>query len=181
MTIRSLLIGMSVCLLIACSGLPGEQAAPESQIGGLTPDSVTTGFFTDLGRALKDPALSNATTRSRWVDQLAAYFAPDERDAQRETLDNTLAGFASDRAKLAADETLTIEITFDSPRIISNDGQRALVVLPNASIFMQISRITDRGPVPYYEQPISLDRVIGRADGAVPTVKIGNYWFLTEG
>jgi hypothetical protein len=142
---------------------------------------VTSGFFTDLGHALKDPGLSNTTVRTRWVDQLATYFAPDERDAQRETLDNTLASFADDRAKLAADETLTIEISFDTPRVISNDGQHALVVLPNASIFMQISRITDRGPVPYYEQPISLDRVIGRADGAVPTVKIGNYWFLTEG
>jgi hypothetical protein len=46
---------------------------------------------------------------------------------------------------------------------------------------MQISRITDRGAQPYYEQPISLDRIIGRSDGSVPTIRIGGRWFLTEG
>jgi hypothetical protein len=134
-----------------------------------------------LAKALKDPNLANETRRETYVEELASYFAPDERDAQRDTIDRALQGFAEDRAKLAADETLTIEITFERPRVLSNDGTNALVVLPNASIFMQISKLTDRGPVPYYEQPISLDRVIGRADGAVPTIKIGNRWFLTEG
>jgi hypothetical protein len=170
--------------LVACGSIPTEQAvgdAAQSGSGGLSPESVTRGFFEDLGRALKDPALEQEAIRTIWVERLAGYFAPNERDAQRDTLDIALANFADGRAKLAADETLLIEISFDEPRSISKDGDHALVQLPNASIFMQISRLTDRGPIPYYEQPISLERVIGRSDGSVPTIRIGNRWFLTEG
>lgn len=178
------ILGLLLLALGACSGLPTERVvADEAQSGsgGLSPESVTRGFFEDLGRALKDPALVQEPVRAVWVERLAGYFAPNERDAQRDTLDVALTNFAQGRAKLEADETLSIEIRFDEPRRISNEGDRALVQLPNASIFMQISRLTDRGPIPYYEQPISLDRVIGRADGSVPTIRIGNRWFLTEG
>jgi hypothetical protein len=181
MTIRHLLLLIAL-LLIGCSGLPSETTVPSEQLGGGSrPDLVTGSFFTTLAKALRDPNLGNETRRSAYVEELASYFAPDERDAQRVMIDQALQGFADDRAKLADDETLTIDITFGTPKILSEDATRALVVLPNASIFMQISKLTDRGPVPYYEQPISLDRVIGRADGAVPTIKIGNRWFLTEG
>ena len=167
----------------ACSGLPAEQTDDTIQSGGggLSPESVTRGFFQDFGSALKDTNLTDEDARDSWVERLAGYFAPNERDVQRIALSDALYSFASDRARLNPDEELTIEIKFDEPRSISNDGTRALVLLPNASIFMQISKMTDQGPVPYYEQPISLDRVIGRPDGSVPTVKIGSRWFLTEG
>jgi hypothetical protein len=170
--------------LVGCTGLPeARPASDDTQAGGggLSPESVTRGFFEDFGRALKDPDLGKQTVRDVWVERLAGYFAPNERDTQRETIDTALASFADGRAKLAADETLSIEIRFDEPRRLSDGGDQVLVQLPNASIFMQIARLTDHGSVPYYEQPISLDRVIGRADGAVPTIRIGNRWFLTEG
>jgi hypothetical protein len=171
-------------LPVACGSVPSDRSTTDptqSGSGGLSPESVTRGFFEDLGRALKDPALGQEPVRTIWVERLSGYFAPNERDTQRDTLDTALANFADGRSKLGADETLSIEIRFDEPRSISNEGDHALVQLPNASIFMQISRLTDRGPIPYYEQPISLDRVIGRADGSVPTIRIGNRWFLTEG
>jgi hypothetical protein len=179
---RLLLATALLVLLAACGGLPSEAVPDEAQIGGggLSPESVTRSFFEDFGRALKDPNLADETIRNSWVERLAGYFAPNERDALRETLESALASFAYDRAQLAADETLTIEIRFDEPRSV-REGDRALVKLPNASIFMQIARLTDHGPVPYYEQPISLDRVIGRDDGAVPAIRIGDRWFLTEG
>ncbi|GAB4116472.1 MAG: hypothetical protein OHK0050_22470 [Roseiflexaceae bacterium] len=181
---------LATLLLTGCGFLPGSGSTTttneaQSGGGGLSPESVTRGFFEDLGRALKDDNLANEATREGWVERLAGYFAPNERDAQRIALDQALANFANDRAKLADDEVLTIEFRFDEPRRLpaTNDqpSDQALVQIPNAIIFMQISRITERGTIPYYEQPISLDRVIGRADGSVPTIRIGNRWFLTEG
>jgi hypothetical protein len=180
-----LIIAALLAGLLGSCGTLGQQRADTSQQqtgeGGLTPESVTKGFFADLGQALKDPALANEDARATWVERLAGYFAPNERDSQRVILSDALASFASDRSQLAPDEALTLEIRFDEPRRVSEDGDRVLVQLPNASLFMQISRITDRGAQPYYEQPISLDRIIGRSDGSVPTIRIGGRWFLTEG
>jgi hypothetical protein len=178
---------LTLALALALGGCASPTAEPvadavvQSGGGGLTPESVTRSFFEDLGRALKDPTLASPAVRETWVERLAGYFAPSERDAQRETIDLALTAFATDRAKLSADEVLTIEIRFDEPRRISGDDTQVLVLMPNASIYMQIARVTDRGPVPYYEQPIALERVIGRPGGAIPTIKVGNRWFLTEG
>lgn len=183
--IQQLLIALLLILaLSACAApvaAPDEDPVVQAGGGGLSPESVTRSFFEDLGRALKDPTLTSSAVRDTWVERLSGYFAPNERDAQRETMELALTSFATDRAKLSADEVLTIEIRFDEPRRISGDDSQVLVLMPNASIYMQIARMTDRGAVPYYEQPIDLGRVIGRPDGAIPTIKIGNRWFLTEG
>ena len=171
-------------VLAGCGSFQRQPAAAQpaqTGQGGLTPESVTKAFFDDLSLALKDPALVNQDVRARWVERLSGYFAPNEREAQRVILNDALASFAEDRAQLGDDEALSLEIHFDEPRRIAEQGDQALVLLPNASIFMQISRITDRGAIPYYEQPISLDRVTGRTDGSVPTIRVGNRWFLTEG
>jgi hypothetical protein len=182
MPFRHLLICIVSALLIGCSGLPSEAEAPAEQLGGgYAPAAVAEGFFISLGKALKDQNLGSEAVRATYVEELALYFAPDERETQRDLIDRTLQGFAEDRAKLAEDEELTLEITFDTPLELSRDGSRALVAMPNAIIFMQISRKTERGFVPIYEQPISLERLIGRADGAVPTIEIGGLWYLTEG
>lgn len=179
---RLLLLILFLCLT-ACS-VPGtEQPATPEDVGNRAnaPESAVSGFFEDLEAALKDPGLVREEVRDRWVERLAAYFAPNERDDQRILLNESLASFAGDRAQLAEDETMSIEISFDTPRSISIEGDRALVELPNAMIYMEIARLTERGAVPIYEQPIELGRVIGRTDGAVPTVRIGGYWYLTEG
>jgi hypothetical protein len=183
--LRRLLIVLVGFVLLgsACATMPEAPVDDEAQSGGggVSPVSVTQGFFDDLEKALKDTKLTDEDARDGWVERLAGSFAPNERDAQRIALSDALTSFANDRAQLGADEELTIEFRFDQPQQALIDDTHALVHMPNASIFMQIARMTDRGPVAYYEQPISLDRVIGRSDGSVPTVKIGNRWFLTEG
>lgn len=170
-------------LLAACGAAPGDlaQRAEQSGVGGTTPEAVTQSFFEDLRSALKDPALASDQTRSYWVERLSGYFASDERDDQRTILDDALASFADGKRQLNADQTLTLELRFDGVEKLSENGDRALVRPRNAEIHLVIAHTADRGPVTDYEQTIGLDKIIGRADGALPLVRVGNRWFLTEG
>jgi hypothetical protein len=179
--LRAWLLLLVVLTTAGCAA-PADTARPApASGGGITPESVAENFFEDLGAALQDPALQEETARSYWVERLAAYFAPLERDDQRIALRASLTNFAGDRAQLNPDETLTLELSFDRPVKVSDDGERAMVRLPNGTLNMLIVRMTERGPVTIYEQPIGLDRVIGNPDGLVPTIRIGDRWFLTEG
>ncbi len=168
--------------LVGCGG--GASAVIEIQDpagGGITPESVVENFFEDLRSALQEPTLVDDTSRSYWVERLTRYFAPEERFAQRIALNASLTRFAADRAKLADDEALSLEMTFDRPIKLSDDGDRAMVQLPNASMLMMIIRNTDRGPVTLYEQPIELRQLIGNSAGLIPTIKLSDRWYLTEG
>ncbi|HMP39425.1 MAG TPA: hypothetical protein PKA05_03510 [Roseiflexaceae bacterium] len=149
--------------------------------GGISPESVAENFFEDLRSALQDPSLSSEVTQSFWVERLASYFAPSERDAQSIALRASLARFARDRERLGEDEILTLELTFDRPVKVADNGQRAMVQIPNGTLHMLIIRMTERGPLTIYEQPIGLDQVIGNPGGLVPTIRISDRWFLTEG
>jgi hypothetical protein len=64
---------------------------------------------------------------------------------------------------------------------IADDGERALVRLPSATISMMLIRTNERGSYVFYEQTISLSQVIGRPDGTVPVINIDGRWYLTEG
>jgi hypothetical protein len=47
---------------------------------------------------------------------------------------------------------------------------------------LDATQIDDRGVViPEFEQEIGFENITGRSDGAVPTIKIGDRWYLTEG
>lgn len=168
-----------VCLLALLLASCGQAAPAESEAaspGGVNPESVTESFFDDLGAALKDPALRTANAREQWADRLADYFAPNERDDQREALGLALDSFAADMRELTPQEQLLIEIRYDNIRKLSDDGATALVEPVNGRIYLQVMRddyIT-------HERETPLSDIIGRADGAVPTVKIGNDWYLTE-
>jgi hypothetical protein len=142
-----------------------------------------TSFFEDLGDALNDPRLGDGERRAFWVEQLAGYFAPNERDDQRLALREALGSFAQDLAQLEAGETLTIEMRgfLQGQRSVSEDGSRATVELPQATIYMLITRAGADGPETVYEQPIALSQVIGNATNSVPLVRIGDRWYLTEG
>lgn len=170
----------AVLLLIGCTTAPATDVT--SVGGGISPEAVTESFFEDLQRALQDPNLNQEETRSFWAERLAGYFAPAERDAQRVALRRALASFASGLRQLAADETAVFELRGLQPvEKIADDGERALVRLPSASISMTLIRTTERGSFVFYEQTIGLNQVIGRPDGAVPVVKIDGRWYLTEG
>jgi len=174
---------MLALLLAACGATPGETAAPAAQTGGggISPEAVAHSFFEDLAAALKDPVLVRDESRSYWVERLSGYFAPNERDDQRELLSNTLASFANGVSQLNPDQTLSLDLRFDGVEKLSVNGDNALVRPLNASIYLVIAHTTDRGPITDYDQTIGLDTIIGRADGAIPVVRIGDRWFLTEG
>jgi hypothetical protein len=174
--------------LAACSAALNNGPTPDDPAGGSRygPESVAENFFNDLRAALKDPALADDTVRSKWAEKLSNYFAPNERDDQRAALNEALSSFTDGQAQLNAGQTLTIDLRFTGVQKVSDDGQRALVRPvnsgANASIYLLIAHTNDRGVVvPEFEQEIGFDKIIGRNDGAIPTIRIGDRWYLTEG
>ncbi|HEX5691386.1 MAG TPA: hypothetical protein VFX76_15330 [Roseiflexaceae bacterium] len=186
----------AICVLIcvlsifgACSAA-SEQPAQEvdDPAGGsrFGPQVLAENFLKDLRDALHDSKLGDDTTRSRWAEKLANYFAPNERDDQRVALNASLASFAEGQTKLDVGQTLSLDLRFTSVQKIADDGERALVRPVNggnnASIYLLIARTNDRGAiVPEFEQEIGFDKIFGRDDGAIPAVRIGDRWYLTEG
>ncbi|HEX5690649.1 MAG TPA: hypothetical protein VFX76_11635, partial [Roseiflexaceae bacterium] len=164
-----------VCVLMvlgACSS-SSEQAAQQvdDPAGGnrFGPQVLAENFLKDLRDALHDSKLGDETTRSRWAEKLANYFAPNERDDQRVALNASLAGFAEGQTKLDVGQTLTLDLRFTSVQKIADDGERALVRPVNggnnASIYLLIARTNDRGAVvPEFEQEIGFDKIFGRDD-----------------
>jgi hypothetical protein len=175
-----LCVACVVLMLIGCTTVP---ATEEPQAGGgFSPEVVTESFFEDLQRALQDPNLRQEEARSFWAERLSGYFAPAERDTQRLALRRALASFATGLRQLADDETAVFEFRgFEPVEKIADDGERALVRLPSATISMMLMRTNERGSYVFYEQTISLSQVIGRPDGTVPVIKIDGRWYLTEG
>lgn len=175
-------VSVFLMAVIALAGCAAEPPPPAPSGGGFNPESVVQSFFEDFGRALQDPNLAQEETRTYWVERLVTYFAPAERDDQRIALASSLAAFANDLGQLADDEAVVFELHgFDRVEKVADDGERAIVRLPSASIYMALTRASDAGPRPFYEQTISLGQVTGRADGSVPMVKIEGRWYLTEG
>jgi hypothetical protein len=174
-------------LLLALGVLAGcgfGGAAPEqtAQGGGSSPELVTKNFFSDLRDALKDQQqLANEAKRDQWVERLANYFAPNERDDQRVALSEALENFASGLGKLEPNENLTLEVHFEDVEKVSDDGSRALVRPINGSINILITRTTNNGVFTLYEDKVPLTKIIGDTNGAVPVIRIGRNWFLTEG
>lgn len=171
------------CIVLSLAGCTTGATTDETTVGGgFSPEVVTESFFEDLQRALQDPNLHQEETRSFWAERLAGYFAPAEREVQRVALQRALASFAGGLRQLADDETAIFEFRgFKPVEKVSDDGERALVRLPSASISMTLMRTTERGSFVFYEQTIGLSEVIGRPDGTVPVVKIDGRWYLTEG
>lgn len=180
--LRLALLVLAMALLPACGfATTTTPAQGEQSGGGLAPDTVAKNFFEDLRAALKDMQLANDDKRSKWVEQLSNYFAPAERDDMRVTLSTALDTFVDGLGKLASNEELTIDIQFDGIETVANDGSRALVRPVNGSIYLLITRTTDTGNVvKIWEQTDPLNKIIGNPDGAVPVIRIGRTWFLTE-
>lgn len=184
MKLRAFFVSILLALLMACGAVPGEAGLPAEPIAPseLGPEVIAQNFFEDLRTALKDPNIVRDEARGVWVEKLAGYFAPAERDDQRAALRAALSSFANDISELDPNQALTLELRFDGVEKLSDDGTRAMVRPINASIHLLIVRTTETGKViTEYEQQIGLNQIIGRADGAVPMVRVGGRWFLTEG
>ena len=172
---------LALYALTACGfGLTPNQGTPSGG-GGSTPEQVAQYFFEDLGQALKDPQLSNEDRRDQWVERLANYFAPNERDDQRIALSSALDSFVGGLGKLEPNESLTLNVRFEGVEKVSQDGNRALVRPTNGSIYILITRTTANGVFTLYEDDVPLSKIIGDTNGAVPVIRIGRTWFLTEG
>ncbi|KAB8142690.1 hypothetical protein F8S13_14135 [Chloroflexia bacterium SDU3-3] len=169
------------CLLALCALLGSCAAAPEENThtfgGGVNPEGVTENFFEDFDKTLKDPDIQNKEVRSRWVAILSDYFAPAEREDQRIALSTMLATYARQmQEEVGPGEEFKIEIRYGAFRQLSNTGDYALVQVEKGSIYWQVLRngyLID-------EQETPLSRIIGRDDNTVPTIRVGDNWFLTE-
>lgn len=172
-------------LVNGCGTVPEGQAAREgvAGVGAETPELIVASFFSDLAAALEDPALADPEVRRRRAAELASYFAPNEREDQRDALNAAFLGLSAGRAQLAEGLELTLKLNFNSQQIrtLGDGGDQALVQMIDASLVRTVTRTTDGGTFIEDEQIVPLDRLIGRPDGAVPVVRIGDRWFLTEG
>jgi hypothetical protein len=154
-----------------------------SQSGGseIGPEQVANNFFEDLRDALQDRQLADDDRRGEWVERLAGYFAPNERDDQRIALRSSLDSFVAGQGELDTGEHLLVEVRFDRIEKVSHNANRATVRPVNGSIYVLITRTTDTGVITLWEQNEPLQKIIGGQDGTVPAVRIGQTWYLTEG
>lgn len=178
--ILTLLLCMPLMLFSAC-GLANDTATNIAVgNGSVSPENAVDGFFSMLNQALKDPAIrTNEDARDRWVEQLTAFFAPNERDDQRIMISAALNQFVTDitrELEEKPDQTITLEVNYDRNELSATQvsDTRALVHI-DGSIRLRIVSDTT------WEQPVPLSQLIGRSDSSIPVVRIGNYWFLTEG
>jgi hypothetical protein len=173
-------------LLAACAQSSSELEPEDTGGSRISPDIVAQRFFESFGAALADPNLSDSEHRAKLAELLAEFFSPNERNAQRIALNTSLANFAEGLKILDADEFLTLEMRLTDVRILSEEDDYALVRPVNgnesASVYLFIGRTNERGVVyTIYEQEVPFEIVFGREDGAVPVVRIGDRWYLTEG
>jgi hypothetical protein len=183
---RALRLGLwlaAMLLLCACQSAPPapSDTPPSADVRFETPEAVVQNFLKDLSEALRDRRLTDDDARAAMVERLANYFAPNEREDQREAIGRSLSVFAASLAQLKDDQTLVFEVRgisdFRNFKKIADDGQRALIRANGASIYVLIAR----GNLVDFEQEVPLDQIIGRSDGTIPTRKIETSWYLTEG
>jgi hypothetical protein len=173
-----LLLLTLLALLAGCAAPSGAATpVPVVSVGGASPEEVAQNFFEDLGNAVKDPGLADAQTRKHWADQLAGYFAPNERDDQRDALATALASLVRGLKERDSTTKLSLELTMDRVEKVtgSDDGRHALVRPINAKLTLVYT--TDRGSEE--DETVGIEKLIGRSD--VPVVLIGDRWYLTEG
>jgi hypothetical protein len=173
-----LLLGALLVLLGGCG--PAGQPTAEVPIGNgaVSPQNAVDGYFQTLNRALKDPNIKNDDARQKWVDQLAAFFAPNERQDQRAMIGASLGQFVQDmQTELKPNESVTLEVRYDAlePEV-TDDGSRAVVRAVNGAIHLMIV-----GETTWEQPPVPLSELTGRSDNTIPVIRVGDHWFLTEG
>ena len=175
------LAALALGMLSGCAATPGqsEEQTPPSG-GSISPEAVAQSFFDDLGKALDDPKLADDQQRGAWVERLAGYFAPNERDDQRIALRTALDSFATGKGKLEPNEDLTLDLKIERLEQVNQTDDRATIRPINGAIYVLITRTTSAGTQNLYEETVPLEKIIGN-NGAVPVRRIGRSWYLTEG
>jgi hypothetical protein len=172
---------VALCFLSGCAVTPGLTTAQAPPGGGsFSPEAVAQSFFEDLDQALDDPKLADDQQRGVWVERLAGYFAPNERDDQRIALRAALDSFTAGRSKLEPNEDLTLDLKIERLEQVYQNGDRAMIRPINGAIYVLITRTTSAGIQNLYEETVPLEKIIGN-NGSVPVLRIGRSWYLTEG
>jgi hypothetical protein len=167
--------------LSGCAAAPSQNSAQAPVSGGsFSPEAVAQSFFDDLGSALDDPNLADDQQRGAWVERLAGYFAPNERDDQRIALRAALDSFTAGLDKLEPNEKLDLDLKIERLEQVYQTDDRAMIRPINGTIYVIITRTTSAGIRNLYEETVPLEKIIGN-DGAVPVLRIGRSWYLTEG
>jgi hypothetical protein len=175
------LASLTLSLLSACAAMPGLSSAQAPPGGGsFSPEVVAQSFFDDLRDALRDPKLDDDQQRGVWVERLAGYFAPNERDDQRIALRAALDSFTAGRGKLEPNENLTLDLKIERLEQVYQTGDHAMIRPVNGAIHVLITRTTSAGIQNLYEETVPLEKIIGN-NGSVPVLRIGRSWYLTEG
>jgi hypothetical protein len=176
------LIGCLVLLLLAACGVPVEVEQDEQQLGGATPEDVAAIFVADLNAALSDVELDQIETRRRWAGRLASSFAPVERVDQRYVLQQMLADYVDQRAALADDLELSLEISYEAIRVVNRQSDFPLVRLIGGAIRLREVRVAENGYRSIVsDQQYPLTDLLGqRGRDGFPVVRVGGRWFLTE-
>ncbi len=172
------LLGALLVLLSACGPTGTATADVPIGNGAVSPKNAVDGYFQTLNRALKDPNIKNDDVRQKWVDQLAAFFAPNERQDQRMMIGTSLDQFVHEQqTELKPNESVTLEVRYDSlePKV-TDDGSRAVVRAVNGAVHLMIV-----GDTTWTQPTVPLSELTGRSDNTIPVVRVGDHWFLTEG
>jgi hypothetical protein len=164
-------------LLLAGCGVGDSPADSDRAFGDISPQAVMQSFLEELNKAISDPQLADSTIRRRYVDRLASYFAPNERDDQRTALGDALGQLVAGQRQRTSEERrpLTLKLSVERVEKVSGDADRALVRPINARLV--VVYLTDRGPEE--GESIALEQLIGGAE--IPVVRIGDRWFLSAG
>ena len=172
---------VALCFLAGCAITPAQSIDQAPAGGGsFSPEAVAQSFFEDLDNALHDQKLADEQQRGAWVERLAGYFAPNERDDQRIALRTALDSFTAGRDKLEPNEDLKLELKIDRLEQVEQTGDHALIRPVNGVIYVLITRTTSAGTQNLYEETVPLEKIIGN-NGMVPVLRIGRSWYLTEG
>jgi hypothetical protein len=178
---RILLLLTIVLALVGCATTPGQSIEQLPAGGGsISPEAVAQSFFDDLNSALDDEKLADDQQRGAWVERLAGYFAPNERDDQRIALRTALDSFTSGLGKLAPNEHLILDLKIDRLEQVEQTEDRAMIRPVNGAIYVLITRTTNASTQNLYEETVPLEKLIGN-NGLVPVLRIGRSWYLTEG
>jgi hypothetical protein len=167
--------------LSGCAATPGQNSTQAPVSGGsFSPEAVAQSFFDDLDSALDDPNLADDQQRGAWVERLAGYFAPNERDDQRIALRAALDSFTAGLDNLEPNENLTLDLKIERLEQVYQTDDRAMIRPVNGTIYVLITRTTSVGIRNLYEETVPLEKIIGNS-GSVPVLRIGRSWYLTEG
>ncbi len=181
--ITRLLVLLPVCIvLLAACGVPMEIETNPASIGGANPEETVVEFFTHFNEALRDPELSEETTRRAYAERLASYFTPSERVDQRYVLGQMLAEYAARLEEIDQQQEITLEVTYEGVRVRLQDEDEATVHLLDGALHFRRVYVAENGYRSVLrDDQFAINEAVGLGENnGFPVLRVGERWFLTE-